>query len=309
MNETHGGFISSIKKCISMTQKNFSSVEFYDSLEEKIPITDISIEFEGQYHSIPSSYVWDYSFHEKYGYCHVLDIHKFQEFPNIKLDPEEVLPTLFFKFREDISYSWAFLMFHNRNDIPDAVNMHPYAYIHTDNGKQLHILFSKMIERNVSTKKRPCYRSYPRTCRERKLYWKIMEKFNCHVPFLYSGYHLETYFKRALVNCTDDDLKTIMEFWESEKTSCKLGQMCYTEKYSFLVEKFDISYRSNKSEVLVSLKENLVKHRETYVNYNFQSLVSEIGGILGITLGASAFSLVQVLFQKSQLHLKLNCAK
>ena len=83
LNKTNGRFISSLKECISKDQKKFSSVEFYDSLGEKIPIIDISIEFEGKSHSIPSNYVWEYSYHEKYGYCHVLDIHKFEEFPNL----------------------------------------------------------------------------------------------------------------------------------------------------------------------------------------------------------------------------------
>ena len=206
-----------------------------------------------------------------------------------------------FKFREDVSYSWAFLFLHNRYDAPDAVNMHPFAYIDTDSGIQLHILFSMMIERNVSTKKHPCYNTYPRTCREKKLYKKLMEKFNCHIPFLNSGDHMEKYFQRKLADCTDDKLKSIMEFWESEKTSCKLDQMCYTEKYSFLTARFDISYRSNKSEVLIMLQNANIKHRDTYVNYNFQSLVSEIGGILGMTLGASALSLIKVLqFRKCQ---------
>ena len=79
-NASNLGFISSMEKCISMTHKTFSSKDFYDSLEEEIPITDISIEFEGQYHSIPSNYLWGIMYHERYGYCHVLDIHKLKTY-------------------------------------------------------------------------------------------------------------------------------------------------------------------------------------------------------------------------------------
>ena len=35
-----------------------------------------------------------------------------------------------------------------------------------------------------------------------------------------------------------------------------------------------------------------VEHHETYVNYDFQSLVGEVGGVLGLTLGLSGLSMI-----------------
>ena len=41
-----------------------------------------------------------------------------------------------------------------------------------------------------------------------------------------------------------------------------------------------------------------VEHQNTYVNYDLLSLLAEIGGILGLTLGASTLTLLELFFQR-----------
>jgi len=67
----------------------------------------------------------------------------------------------------------------------------------------------------------------------------------------------------------------------------------FTTKYK--VE--DSSWVKNASLIFVSLENPEVEFHNTYISYDLQSLIGEIGGILGITLGASALTLFEFLLQ------------
>ena len=77
---------------------------------------------------------------------------------------------------------------------------------------------------------------------------------------------------------------------------CRSGQVCQTIKYSFVEQKYDIT--SSPSEVLLILQDPEVQYFMSFVSYDLQSLISEIGGILGITLGASALTMINFFFTK-----------
>ena len=53
------------------------------------------------------------------------------------------------------------------------------------------------------------------------------------------------------------------------------------------------SYLTNKSLIFVTFENPEVEYHNTYISYDVISLIGEIGGILGVTLGASALTLVE----------------
>ena len=57
------------------------------------------------------------------------------------------------------------------------------------------------------------------------------------------------------------------------------------------------TYKENKSLIWVAFKNPEVEFHNTYVNYDLISLVGEVGGILGLTLGASTLTILELLFQ------------
>ena len=66
---------------------------------------------------------------------------------------------------------------------------------------------------------------------------------------------------------------------------------CITTKYSY--SKDDYGDIRNRTVIEVSFQDMEVENHKTYLSYDFQSLIGEVGGTLGLTLGASAFSLIK----------------
>ena len=114
----------------------------------------------------------------------------------------------------------------------------------------------------------------------------------CHIPFLNFGQHLDEFYKENMTFC---DKKQTLLYFENAKfqTNCQNGQVCQTFKYNYIENIYDGYNENSKNETTIRfiLQDPEVVHFHTEPNYDLQSLISEIGGVLGITLGASAFSL------------------
>ena len=67
----------------------------------------------------------------------------------------------------------------------------------------------------------------------------------------------------------------------------------------YLVEE---TWLENKSLVYVVLENPEVEYHNSYISYDLQTFIGEIGGILGITLGASALTLFEFLFRLFPYH-------
>ncbi len=96
----------------------------------------------------------------------------------------------------------------------------------------------------------------------------------------------------------------IMEHWELDKV-CPNRKQCLTTMYSL---DFSIAKHNNENttEILMKLA-TPVMHVEDVKSYDAQSLIGEVGGTLGLTLGLSAKSAVDVLMffvEKAKLMLK-----
>ena len=98
------------------------------------------------------------------------------------------------------------------------------------------------------------------------------------------------FFEQKLPNCSDETTReATMETYKWK--NCTIGQVCNLVKYSHITIQYNGAGWLNYSVVSINLQEPEVQHQESYINYDFQSCVSEIGGILGLTLGASILSM------------------
>ena len=57
------------------------------------------------------------------------------------------------------------------------------------------------------------------------------------------------------------------------------------------------TWRENKTVVYVTFETPQVEYQHTYINYDLLNLIGEVGGILGLTLGASGISLFDSILQ------------
>ena len=76
---------------------------------------------------------------------------------------------------------------------------------------------------------------------------------------------------------------------------CSTESACKTTKYLASLQEFDIERERDMSSIKIAYEDQEVEHYTTFINYSFLSLISEIGGILGLTLGLSALSMMKFM--------------
>ena len=64
--------------------------------------------------------------------------------------------------------------------------------------------------------------------------------------------------------------------------------LCYKEK----------TWVENKTVLFFAYKYPEIVHHNTYISYDLLTLIGEVGGLLGLTLGASGLSIIMALLEK-----------
>ena len=154
----------------------------------------------------------------------------------------------------------------------------------------------KQINKRESTRKVPCEKYEYRTCQSIEDNQLILNKFHCRIPILYSGQHLDDFIPKDLMNCSHNATVEGLDFILKKETTCKQIQTCEMTRFTSTYSVTE-SLAYNETLIWVAFANPEVQHQNTYVSYNLISLLGEIGGILGLTLGASTLTLLELFFQ------------
>ena len=244
--------------------------------------------------------VWTQVFLEELGPCYIFDLSKVEKFKYFPLDTKKTFgrPGIEFVLAEKNLWQTAKLLLHTRFDLPDAYQLRGYVPLSfSDNIKKaLKVEIQKEINWRESTRKVPCVKYEQRTCQSIEKHQEIFEKFGCRIPILYSGQHLDNFISRDISNCSDDITLEVLNFYLNKGSNCSMTQTCENVRFasSYKVEE---TWIENKTLIYVVFESPEVEYHTTYISYGFYSLVGEIGGILGLTLGASAFTLSDFLLK------------
>jgi hypothetical protein len=149
-----------------------------------------------------------------------------------------------------------------------------------------------------STKRQPCQEHYASTCEDIESYQMLVEQFNCQIPFLNFGNHLRRYFQLGLKECDQKVIKKALDFFliRNESSSCTQVPVCRKTKFKISIQEMKLN--ADISTFVVNYRDPEIEHQYTSISYDVLSLIGEIGGVLGLTLGLSIFSLLQVLIDK-----------
>ena len=156
----------------------------------------------------------------------------------------------------------------------------------------------KKINRRESTRKVPCVQYEYNTCQNIEDNQLILEKFHCRIPILYSGQHLDDLIPKDVLNCSLNEIKEGLDLILKKESYCKKIQTCEMTRFT---STYTVQEKQKEAKISVAFINPEVEYYHTYVSYDLQSLVGEIGGIIGITLGASTLTLLESLFQHSLL--------
>ena len=97
-------------------------------------------------------------------------------------------------------------------------------------------------------------------------------------------------------------MKRILHLNIFAKSECTRLQTCEKTRYTanYKVEEMVSvnKWLANKSSLFVAFENPEVEYHNTYISYDLLSFIGEVGGILGLTLGASAMTLFDSMFQR-----------
>ena len=87
-------------------------------------------------------------------------------------------------------------------------------------------------------------------------------------------------------------LKSLRMVEEDDITCPKQVQACVQTKFSVAVDK---SVDNDNSLFVVTYGDPMVERHSGFISYDQWSLIGEVGGVLGLTLGVSGLSILQNL--------------
>ena len=152
----------------------------------------------------------------------------------------------------------------------------------------------KKVTKKPSTRKAPCVKHEFGTCQSIEDNRIIFERFHCSIPILYSGPHLDDLITKEAPNCSYDVTMEALDFISSIDSNCSISQTCENVRFT-TKDKEAETWLKGRTLMYFNFENPEVEYQHTYISYDLQSLIGEIGGILGITLGASALTLSKFL--------------
>lgn len=241
-----------------------------------------------------SDQIWSTVFNP-YGTCHTFDLTQVKELEFVRIGTGTGIE---FVFTDDNPYENLKIILHSKYDLPDADLLNGLVYSTVSKTKKIahRINFAKTISKRVATRRIPCTQYEYKTCLNIEDNRMVIDKFNCQIPILYHGRHLDNIIPPDLFNCSEEVTKEAFDLILRKQSKCTRSQACETTRFalSYLTEK---TWLENKTVAYFQYKYPEVIHSNTYVSYGIISLIGEVGGFVGLTLGASILS----LFESSML--------
>ena len=188
------------------------------------------------------------------------------------------------------SYKVHKIFVHNRNDFPEASFIHPNFNMYSGPDWYIEVALRKRVAIKQSTRSSPCQQYWPKTCFEIQRQKKIANENNCQVGLLFSGKHL---MSNGLPNCSNEVFMEIMN--KKYSSTCSQLAPCEHTMYE-LVSEYEMRMPEQSEAVFsIVLKHDTEEHQHTDISVGRQSLLSQIGGISGITLGWCGMTLVELI--------------
>ena len=227
-----------------------------------------------------------------FGVCLRIDSEKIGKGPVPTFGP---IPRLSFIIKDSIPWKKIKIVLHDRQDFPDAFHLQP---LFTIEKKRLHYsaIIQKKISKLVNTKHSPCGKYSQLACME-AIQFKQMAKYGCDQSFVVSDNFIDE--NRNIKNlplCNLEEMKTFFFKINSEFNNtillngvCQAKISCQHTKYRLGTMRTDDIISDTK--VTIAYAESMVQHLDSSISYDLQSLISEVGGALGLTLGISGLSI------------------
>ena len=181
---------------------------------------------------------------------------------------------------------------HSANDLPDAYTIHPNikALWHPALASASYAFtFRTRHFSKDSTKSNPCSKYQPKACTDVYLQQKIAKDYNCHIPIFFSGRHMENKDILSLPTCNNSIMLEMATF--SDK-NCLRSVPC--EHTDYTLGGVHWSIQGNPKLTLTQNQDHFESYKSS-ISVDTQTLIGQVGGIVGITLGWSGMSMIELI--------------
>ena len=183
------------------------------------------------------------------------------------------------------------MIIHNRDDFQDAHLLHDKETIFSVAKNKIFKL-SKKVVNSISTRKSPCQKHAKTTCILRHVNTFYNEKYQCQIVFIKDYMDMESMNQYCNISVHLEFNQTYPELFMKYSTKCTSSQGCLQTNYIIdTSEDFNIKHINDPSSIKISINKPIVEYYIEEISYDFQSLVGEVGGTLGLTVGLSFLSI------------------
>ena len=301
-------FLSSMEKAMKefypfLAVQYYIDEQFYfevDGLFEKLIVDNGGVK-----HELKNSDIWSSAYHASFGFCWTLDI---RQEGNLNLVNGPM--TLEFKIASGAIFNSQSLMFllHNKDDLSSATHHSSLLEVNLASSMASEFVFEKTNIMVESTNHTPCSDVFPQTCQDIKLNLIIAEKYNCTVPFFKFGQHVS--INETFPICGYDEMLESFNIRREVAKQCPTYMPCRFSSYKEILQDgygFPI-WEQSQGHIILRMS-NLVTNHTSFVNYEFENLVYDIAGTMGMFLGWSIFSLCGLIILKLESKLIRKCLK
>ena len=175
---------------------------------------------------------WSTVYHHALGFCFTFDLSKVKEYEFV-IYQGNTRPGIEFVITDTNPYGAMMIMLHTQNDLPDAAELNGKvraAILKNDN--LVHeVELGKKTSKRESTRKIPCVKYEYKTCQNIEDNRIVFDRFNCHIPLLYNGQHLDHLIPQAISNCSDEVIKEAFDIIATKISNCSRTQTCETTRF------------------------------------------------------------------------------
>ena len=214
-------FIDMVTDCLKHN-KNYKLSTFMNSLQTErrqiINITRFWNGFKNTEIDHFESNTWLKVFHPMYGPCFTFDISNIEKLKYISYQGY-ARPEFDFILSENIPWENLRILLHTKYDLPDAYQLNGRIQIRiSKNSTKAHMIgVRKKISDRESTRKIPCTQYEYMTCQNIEDNNLVLNQYNCRIPILNYGQHLDNIIPKETSFCSDEVVKNALNLIANKK--------------------------------------------------------------------------------------------
>ena len=238
--------------------------------------------------------MWKTTFHYEYGICHSFNPHE-EGMPNTSVG-KGIQPRLGFNANGPEQAVW--MMIHNKNDFQDAHILYDTERFYSW-GEKRRLKLSKNVVEAFSIKKNPCQKYPKTTCILRYIYKEYIKRFNCSIIFIKDGLNIEFDGDHCNASVHKHFQENYGKMYQDNLQYCRSTQGCTHINYFISGSLSDIN-EDSPGKIRIIFHKAIVEYFIEELSYDLQSLIGEVGGTMGLTIGLSFLSIFEWILDQAK---------